>query len=207
MQIWYMKRSRWILAVALTAVMSAAATAHADIYAYWDENGTLNYTNVRKYPDRYKYITVSKEPKLKARRSRGGVKAVTPPAYVEELVAQAARTYDVDQSLVHAVIHAESSYNPRAVSPKGAQGLMQLMPATAQRFGVRDVFDPAQNVRAGVRYLKHLLQMFGQDTALAVAAYNAGENAVVRHRGIPPYPETVNYVNKVLQLHSRYGKG
>lgn len=201
-------RPRWIIviAIALTALMSAVGAARADIYAYWDENGTLNYTNVRKYPDRYKYITVRKEPKLRTQR-KVRARAVTPPAYVKELVAQASRTYQVDQSLVHAVIHAESSYNAKAVSPKGAQGLMQLMPATALRYGVRDVFDPAQNVLAGVRYLKDLLQMFGQDKALAVAAYNAGENAVMRYRGIPPYPETVNYVNKVLQLHSQYGKG
>ena len=98
--------------------------------------------------------------------------------------------------LVDSVIQVESNYNPFAVSPKGAQGLMQLMPSTAQRFGVTDSFDPRQNIEAGVRYLK-LLQDTFQDDRLAIAAYNAGEGAVAKYNGVPPYPETVNYVAKV----------
>jgi soluble lytic murein transglycosylase-like protein len=98
--------------------------------------------------------------------------------------------------LVHAVIQTESNYNPFALSPKGAQGLMQLMPATARRFGVRNTFDIQQNLRGGASYLKHLLELFG-DRELALAAYNAGEEAVIRHRGIPPYPETRDYVRRV----------
>src|SRR3984885_6209596 len=112
------------------------------------------------------------------------------------LVAEAAKNFDVNPLLVDSVIQVESNYNPFAVSPKGAQGLMQLMPGTAQRFGVTDSFDPKQNIEAGVRYLKFLQNTF-QDDRLAIAAYNAGEKAVARYKDVPPYAETVSYVAKV----------
>ena len=112
------------------------------------------------------------------------------------LVADAAKNFDVNPLLVDSVIQVESNYNPFAVSPKGAQGLMQLMPGTAQRFGVTDSFDPKQNIEAGVRYLKFLQDTF-QDDRLAIAAYNAGEKAVAKYKDVPPYPETVSYVAKV----------
>jgi soluble lytic murein transglycosylase-like protein len=117
-------------------------------------------------------------------------------ASVRGLVAEAAKTFDVNPLLVDSVIQVESNYNPFAVSPKGAQGLMQLMPGTAQRFGVTDSFDPKQNIEAGVRYLKFLQDTF-QDDRLAIAAYNAGEKAVAKYKDVPPYPETVSYVSKV----------
>jgi hypothetical protein len=117
-------------------------------------------------------------------------------AEVRGLVTEAAKSFDVNPLLVESVIQVESNYNPFAISPKGAQGLMQLMPATAQRFGVTDSFDPKQNIEAGVRYLKFLQDTF-QDDRLAIAAYNAGEKAVARYRDVPPYPETVSYVAKV----------
>jgi soluble lytic murein transglycosylase-like protein len=115
---------------------------------------------------------------------------------VHGLVAEAAKSFDVNPLLVDSVIQVESNYNPFAVSPKGAQGLMQLMPATAQRFGVTDSFDPKQNIEGGVRYLKFLEDTF-QDDRLAIAAYNAGEKAVTKYKDVPPYPETVSYVAKV----------
>src|SRR5258708_810987 len=115
---------------------------------------------------------------------------------VRGLVADAAKNFDVNPLLVDSVIQVESNYSPFAVSPKGAQGLMQLMPATAQRFGVTDSFDPKQNIEAGVRYLKFLQNTF-QDDRLAIAAYNAGEKAVAKYKDVPPYPETVSYVAKV----------
>src|SRR5579863_996821 len=117
-------------------------------------------------------------------------------ADVHGLVAEAARNFDVNPLLVDSVIQVESNYNPFAVSPKGAQGLMQLMPGTAQRFGVTNSFDPKQNIEAGVRYLKFLQDTF-QDDRLAIAAYNAGEKAVARYKDVPPYAETVSYVAKV----------
>ncbi len=131
--------------------------------------------------------------------------AVSPPARHEanaaiaRLVEKTARAYDVDPLLVHSVIQVESNYNPYAVSPKGARGLMQLVPGTARRFGVSNTFDATQNVDAGVRYLRYLQDLFGDDR-LAIAAYNAGEGAVLKHGSVPPYPETRNYVAEVSRL-------
>lgn len=120
------------------------------------------------------------------------------------LIAEAAEKHHVDPKLLHAVIQAESSYNPTAMSSAGAVGLMQLMPATARRFGVTDRNDPIQNVEGGARYLKHLIKLFDSDLNLALAAYNAGENAVVRNNySIPPYAETQHYVKQVLSLQKR----
>jgi hypothetical protein len=117
-------------------------------------------------------------------------------AGVRILVEEAAKNLDVSPMLVDSVIQVESNYNPYAVSPKGAQGLMQLMPATARRFGVTNSFDAKQNIEGGVRYLKFLQDTF-KDDRLAIAAYNAGEGAVTKYRAVPPYPETKNYVDKV----------
>lgn len=118
-----------------------------------------------------------------------------------DLIAKAADRHQVDANLLHAVIRAESAYDANAISPAGAMGLMQLMPGTAKRYGVTDRGDPDQNIDGGTRYLKHLLQLFDSNLDLAVAAYNAGENAVIRHNNtIPPYPETRHYVKEVLSL-------
>ena len=116
---------------------------------------------------------------------------------VKELLESTALKHEVEPALVESVIKVESNFNSHAVSNKGAEGLMQLIPATARRFGVRNSFDPAQNIEGGVRYLKYLMEMFNGDERLALAAYNAGEGAVIRHKGIPPYPETRNYVYQV----------
>ena len=121
------------------------------------------------------------------------------------MIKSAAEASGVEDKLLHAVITAESNYNPRAVSPKGAKGLMQLMPATARQYGVSNVFDPAQNIQGGARYLAYLKTLFNGDLALTVAAYNAGENAVIGHgRKVPPFRETTAYVSKVLALYKRY---
>ncbi len=124
-------------------------------------------------------------------------------AYNSEITAAAAQ-YGVDESIVRAIIHAESSFNPNAISRVGAQGLMQLMPATARRFGVSNAFDPAQNIRGGVQYLAWLLKRFNGNLTLAAAGYNAGEGAVDRYKGVPPYGETQRYVVRVAQLAERY---
>jgi soluble lytic murein transglycosylase-like protein len=118
------------------------------------------------------------------------------------MVEETAKNLDVSPLLVDSVIQVESNYNPYAISPKGAQGLMQLMPATARRFGVKNSFDPQQNIEGGVRYLKFLQETF-QDDRLAVAAYNAGEKAVTKYGNVPPYRETVDYVAKVGQKYSQ----
>lgn len=121
-------------------------------------------------------------------------------------VQAAAQRHGVDEAIVRAIIHAESAFRPHVVSPKNAQGLMQLIPATARRFGVRDAFDPAQNIEGGVKYLAWLLKRYNGDLTMAAAGYNAGEGAVDRYKGVPPYRETRQYVARVGQLAERYRK-
>ena len=125
----------------------------------------------------------------------------------EHIVREAADRHHVDPALVRAVVETESAWNSSAVSRKGAAGLMQLHPVTAQRFGVDDVFNPQQNVDAGVRYLKKLLERYNGNMDLALAAYNAGEGAVARHGGVPPFRETRDYVHKVQNAYFRPGSG
>lgn len=204
-----------IRALLLLTLSSIMAHARADIYAYTDADGVRHFTNIKPSDARYKRIIKSRETEpgfrfpSTARPAGLGLANNTQPrtsAY-DALVRQASRAYQMDEALVRAVIHTESAFNPSAVSPKGASGLMQLMPGTASRYGVRDIFDPVENVYAGVQYLHDLKTMFNGNTQLAVAAYNAGENAVLRYGGIPPYPETINYVNRVTALHGRYRQG
>jgi soluble lytic murein transglycosylase-like protein len=114
-----------------------------------------------------------------------------------ELIEAAARRYSVDVDLVVSVIAAESNFNPKAISPRNARGLMQLLPVTAERLGVRDIFDPSENINAGTRYLGELLKLYKNDLALALAAYNAGPESVQRYGQVPPYRETVSYVRRV----------
>lgn len=129
----------------------------------------------------------------------------TPPNRYVEIVDEMARAYQVDAELIHALIRTESNYNASAVSHKGAIGLMQLMPATARRYGVVDPRDAAQNIRGGVQHLRDLLDTFHHNLTLTLAAYNAGEGAVAKHGGVPPYVETTAYVARVLDLYMRPG--
>lgn len=180
-----------------------AAPVKADVYAYIDANGVEHFTNA---PGRGNYQRISSlleengsSNRANALPVKGNVAAFAPD------IEKAAGEAGIDAALVHAVITAESGYNPAAVSRAGAQGLMQLMPGTAKRYAVKDAFDPRQNIRGGTRYLRDLLDMFDNNVELAVAAYNAGENAVIRHgRKIPPYRETQAYVPKVMRLYSKY---
>jgi len=127
----------------------------------------------------------------------GPAAAPMPRTPFDTLIATAAREHGVDEELIAAVIVAESNFDPRAVSPKNARGLMQLMPDTAKRLGVRDVFDPAQNIHAGTRYLRELLDRYHNDLLLTLAAYNAGPERVTQHGGVPPFPETRDYIARV----------
>jgi hypothetical protein len=121
--------------------------------------------------------------------------ATAPAAFgLDEAIEQIAAQVSLQPQVIHSVIKVESNYNPLAISPKGAQGLMQLIPATARRFGVSNVFNPAENIQGGSKYLKYLLDLYGGNYALALAAYNAGEAAVARYGGVPPFPETRNYL-------------
>jgi soluble lytic murein transglycosylase-like protein len=126
------------------------------------------------------------------------------PGRYDTYVRQAANLYQIPEELVRAVMQVESGGNPRAVSPANAKGLMQLIPATAQRMQVEDLFDPRQNIFGGTRYLRILANLFNGDLALTVAAYNAGEGAVLRYGGIPPYRETEDYVTRVVSLYRKY---
>lgn len=129
----------------------------------------------------------------------------TDPSSYDRLIRRVADEHRVDFALIKAVMHVESAFNPYAKSSKGALGLMQLLPATALRYGISDIYDPAENVQAGVRHLSYLLKMFKHEYSLVLAAYNAGEHAVLRYRGIPPYRETQDYVKRVLQYKQKYG--
>lgn len=183
--------------------------ASADIYSYTSEDGAVHFTNV---PTDKRFRVVLRTPRESSSPesvapSYGGRAPQSFRNYKTygAIVDNAAESVQVDNALVHAVISAESGYNQNAVSPKGATGLMQLMPATARRYGVTNIYDPVQNIQAGARYLRDLLSMFNNDLRLAVAAYNAGENAVIRHGNrIPPYRETMNYVPKVMGYYSQF---
>lgn len=188
------------------ALMLLPAGAPAQVYKYVDENGLLHYTD-RKPRSGQKFSII----RVKCRGCDWHRKvdwhnvALHIDDFATEIL-DACERYAVDEWLVRAVIHAESSFVQRAVSNQGAQGLMQLMPETQRRFGVTAPFDPAQNIDAGVRYLRQLLDLYGQDFRMASAAYNAGENAVKRYGGIPPYDETENFVERVAILSRRYRK-
>jgi soluble lytic murein transglycosylase-like protein len=119
------------------------------------------------------------------------------------IVKRAAEKHRIDQELVHVVIRAESNYDPFAISSAGAMGLMQLMPATARQYGVNNVFDPAQNIEGGVRYLKDLVRLYNGQTRLVLAAYNAGQEAVRKYKGIPPYPETRSYIASIMKTYKK----
>jgi soluble lytic murein transglycosylase-like protein len=205
------------VAVAAKAPATAPVTAAAaprvvrgQVYAFVDADGVRNYTSVRPAglpaasvrTINYSYIekcyACGALPGLNFRTLR-----LNTVAFQDEIRA-AALEHGVDESIVRAIIHAESAFNPRALSRVGAQGLMQLMPATASRFGVSNAFDAAQNIRGGVRYLAWLLKRFDGNLTLAAAGYNAGEGAVDKYGGVPPYNETQRYVQRVALLAERY---
>jgi soluble lytic murein transglycosylase-like protein len=189
------------------ACLTAGGPVAADIYKCTQHDGTPLFTNVPEDPRCRLHLKLSKDPSpaaaiLEARLARRIPRADR--SRFDEHVQAAAREHGVDAALIHAVISAESGYNPLARSAKGARGLMQLIPETAARYGVQNAFDPRQNIDGGTRYLKDLMAMFGNDMRLALAAYNAGEGAVMRYGAVPPYQETLNYVPKVLAYYKRY---
>ncbi len=179
--------------------------SRADIYVYRDARGVLHFSNAPAEP-RYRFYRSEKETWRAVRWTSWGRRYADPSRYkaYEPIVRDVAERHQVDVALVKAVIRAESDFVPDAVSPKGALGLMQLMPSTARRHGVFRVFDPHQNIEGGVRHLRYLLDRFNGNLRLALAAYNAGEAAVDRHGGIPPYPETIDYVARVMMFRDRY---
>ncbi|MDW8479296.1 MAG: lytic transglycosylase domain-containing protein [Xanthomonadales bacterium] len=184
---------------------AAAAERRGAIYKF-RRNGITHYTNIRPRHGGYEVVLTYIE-RCYACGLRSRIDWSSVPLDRESFaaeIAEAAQRHGVDEALVRAVMHAESNFRPGARSHKGAQGLMQLMPATAEALGVRDPFDPRENIEGGVAYLKQMLERFGGDERLAVAAYNAGPEAVERHGGVPPFAETRVYVERVAQLRRRY---
>jgi soluble lytic murein transglycosylase-like protein len=180
--------------IILGLIWLAGATAQADVYIAIDDKGGYVLTNVHR-PGR-NYERIIREPVAQA--GPANAQLITGRPYAD-LVAAAARMHNVPQALLHALIKAESGYNPKARSAAGALGLMQLMPGTAKEMGVEDVLDPEDNVQGGARYLKRMLNLFDNDITLAVAAYNAGPDAVRRRGAVPPFAETRRYVPNVLR--------
>jgi soluble lytic murein transglycosylase len=171
--------------------LSLVHEGKADIYIYKDADGVLHFTNV---PSHHGYRPFMRE---------AGNFSVA-PGRLEELIRSASELYGVDPHLVRAVMKVESNFNSQARSHKGARGLMQLMPDTARLHRVDNVYDPQENVNAGVRHLKFLLDHYQGNLRLTLAAYNAGTKAVEKYKGIPPYSETRDYVRRVLNYHRRY---
>jgi len=179
---------------------ASTVAAHSKIYTYVDADGVRHYTDV---PDdnRYRLLALSPQDRT-ASGDRYDLMLLAKAGQYDSIIEKAALSASVEPNLLRAVIVVESGFNSRAVSKRGAVGLMQLMPSTATRFGVSNPYDPRENVHAGARYLKFLINRFGQDVRLALAAYNAGEEAVARNGGqIPPFTETMAYVPRVLKIY------
>ncbi|MEZ0601134.1 lytic transglycosylase domain-containing protein [Paraburkholderia sp. IW21] len=191
-------------AAALALGMTSAGLAHADIFGAVDSNGAIVLTNAPGKTGLTVIVAGDPPAERGAKRTHAPFSATINIARFADVIEEASRTFRVSPELLRAVIDVESRYNPNAVSDKGAQGLMQLMPDTARRFSDGNMFNPRDNVLAGARYLRFLLDLFKDDMELALAAYNAGENAVIRagYR-IPSMPETRQYVPRVLARYRR----
>jgi soluble lytic murein transglycosylase-like protein len=194
-----------VIALALLLAASDSIAANSAVYAYRGSDGSWLFTDHAQKNRKYQLVRKKKQARGAAARTSGPFYRGDPSAY-DRLIRKMARLYNIDAALIKAVMHAESAFNPHATSHKGATGLMQLMPSTARQYGVYDLYDPVQNIQAAVRYLSDLMDRYRENTTLVLAAYNAGENAVDQHRGVPPYKETQNYVRKVLRFKKLYAK-
>ncbi len=195
--------------------LGTAASAGADIYRCKRADGTQHYTNVREQGRRCQVVVRTSKKSRAKRSARKSPSTARPPTKrhqrdperhtrYDNLITEAAQVYQLPHSFIRAVMHVESNFNPTVVSRAGAMGLMQLMPKTARSMGVSDPFDVRQNVLGGARYLRILANRFKGDLILTVAAYNAGEAAVDKYEGIPPYQETQRYVRRVLKHYYAY---
>jgi soluble lytic murein transglycosylase-like protein len=179
-----------IVLIIITSFFSVVGKTDADIYKYVDESGVVHFTNV---PNSTKYKLLIKANKAKSREKK-----------YDNIINELCKKYDVETSFIKAMVKTESNFDPYAVSKKGATGLMQLMPEKAKDLSVKDSFDPKQNLDGGIRHVRYLLKKYEGDVRLTLAAYNAGENAVKKNNGVPPYLETQNYIIKVLKLVGKY---
>lgn len=198
-----MRYSRYLTPLVLILGVSFVEPAQAGIYTFTDANGVIHFTNVPSTPRYADMKRVAYLPETAFPRAR----PVDSDRFTP-LVEKAAHEHQIDEALLRAVIAVESGYDPNAVSRKGAVGLMQLMPDTARRYGVRNMYDPAQNIQGGARYLRDLMGKFNNDLPLVLAAYNAGEDAIAQHGNrIPPYRETRTYVPRVMDFYRQYQRG
>jgi soluble lytic murein transglycosylase-like protein len=193
----------WISSLIVMAAVLVPGFACADIFAFTDSQGVTHFSNVPS-DTRFKLlIAAPPDPAAPVAPGRS-VDWLARSAQYDQAIAGAAKANTIQAALVRAVIVVESGFNPRAVSKKGAVGLMQLQPATAKRYGVKNIYDPEQNIRAGAHYLSDLLTRFDSNLELALAAYNAGEQAVERYgRHVPPFRETMSYVPSVMRVYQR----
>lgn len=206
-----MNRKRFSV-ILLLALVAIAAPSVGDIFTKVDEDGTVYFTNVAPSGrERGKFKVYLKTPPQ--RQPRPGVVPVGPRVTdgaryrrYDGSILEAAKTFSIPQAFIRAVIRVESDYDPNVVSWAGAQGLMQLMPATGRRMNVSDPFDPHQNIMGGTRYLRYLANLFSGDMVLTIAGYHAGEGAVMKYDGVPPYTMTHNYIRRILQYYSEYKK-
>lgn len=198
------------LIITITLLSTLSSLSYADnLYVYRDQNGSALLTNKRVADGSYRQEKVTYYPNTNVHsyNNWGSNEASVLPSYskskdaYDHIIRNAAQMYGVSEGLIKAIMHTESGFNPSAKSPVGAQGLMQLMPATAQRFNVSNAYDPVQNIHGGVKYLSWLIKRFKGNTQLALAGYNAGEGNVDKYGGIPPFRETQDYVRRVM---SRY---
>jgi len=200
---WY--RSLQVAGVLLLASIASVSVLHAEIYKYTDKDGMVNYTNIKPANQQnvktFSFPCYVSDPEC---QQRDWERIPLNRQAFSDVIEATAQVFTVDESLIRAIIHAESSYQPEALSPQGAQGLMQLMPATQKELQIENVFDPVSNIEGGTRYLARLMKEFDQNIDLAAAAYNAGPGAVRKYGGIPPYKETREYVRRVKILYRRY---
>lgn len=197
-------RLLWSVPVFFVLGLCLLKPVWASIYTFIADDGAVSLSNMPA-DSRYKVLVKEQDDPVAVSGSAGSEGSLARKAQYDPLVREVARTYGLDSALLHAVISVESHYVPDAVSSKGAIGLMQLMPVTAKRYGVANALDPVQNLHGGAKCLRDLLKRFNNDVSLALAAYNAGESAVVRNGyRIPPYRETVAYVPKVLGFYRKY---
>lgn len=191
----------WALAFVLVLGASGQEASADTIYRFVDQNGVIHFSNVPTDP-RYKKLREDRRP---ARYTRTAQSKALHQSF-SQTITEASLRHQLDPALVRAVIKAESSFVPDAVSPKGAMGLMQLMPDTAISLNVTDPYDPEQNISGGVRHLRYLLDRFRGDVRLALAAYNAGEHRILRDSRIPPITETREYVRRVLRFYKEFSR-
>jgi len=188
-----------ILCASMFLLFCPVLEAHADIFQYEDEEGVLHITNVPSNPNA-KYVLVMKEKRVRF------PKIININKY-DDIIDRVARKNNLEAALIKAVIRAESNFDHEARSHKGAEGLMQLMPQTAAALNVKNVYDPPDNIEGGARYLRYLLNLYGGDKRLALAAYNAGEAAVAKYGNtVPPYRETLNYIRRVMDFYEQLTK-